>query len=700
MSELKKCASKQNTRTNADYLKHVIAVMQSDLRIETDVQNGEVVFSRAKRTPSDAPWTQSFDKALPASTKKKQRQQIRQHQRPPYHHQQQLQETQYYSKQQTQQQASIATTDALASVPSYFDQVQRQQDLENDFEGETDEDYDEEEKEEDSGSETNEDSEEEEMETYEGETSEEEDEESLPKVLHRPPNVKESVKKGEVKKSSGEDELDSGEESDDEDKSFLGTEDEKSKETSNTEENTTNTTKSPNNNAKRTKKKNKDATDDILDLESPEVQQERSQDLLFKKLIFGERSKSLQKSAKKLERGFSLGDRTFSRRFAEAAFFGRLTECPQSVVSMKSAARLAGAREGKPIRTEDFLDEGDCEVYLNTHEPFCLAAIGVQGAGKSHTMAVVLESCLLPCPYPKSQEIVRLKRPMTALVLHYDQNITSICEATGLISAIPALQQSLHASIALPREKMIVLVSPSYYLQRKKFYGDYCIVKPLLFSWANLTADHIKKIMRINEGDNQLYVASMLDLLRSYQRSAVVPEFQGFLDQVREICTIKTQAAPLLQRISLLEAFVAESQSNASIVSEGADLYSTLGPGCLVIADLTDPLLSSQEANGIFQVLTEQFRTVPAPESCGKLLALDEAHKFMDGEKSDGLSNAIVNAARLMRYVLKLLLFHLTQCFVLPFTLSTPFTHSLLHSFALSLLHFTPSLLRHYLNVC
>ena len=50
------------------------------------------------------------------------------------------------------------------------------------------------------------------------------------------------------------------------------------------------------------------------------------------------------------------------------------------------------------------------------------------------------------------------------------------------------------------------------------------------------------------------------------------------------------------------------------------------------------------------QVVTERFRRAPAPEGCGKLLALDEAHKFMDGLKSDGLSNTIVSAARMMRH--------------------------------------------------
>jgi DNA helicase HerA-like ATPase len=49
------------------------------------------------------------------------------------------------------------------------------------------------------------------------------------------------------------------------------------------------------------------------------------------------------------------------------------------------------------------------------------------------------------------------------------------------------------------------------------------------------------------------------------------------------------------------------------------------------------------------QVLVEQFRTTPL-QGCGKLLAVDEAHKFMTGQATDGLSDAIVNVARLMRH--------------------------------------------------
>jgi hypothetical protein len=175
-------------------------------------------------------------------------------------------------------------------------------------------------------------------------------------------------------------------------------------------------------------------------------------------------------------------------------------------------------------------------------------------------------------------------------------------------------------------------------------------VKPLLFNWSSLSADHIKKIMRIEEKDAQLYVAAMLDLLRKYQRDAVVPEFQGFIRQLQELCNVPSQGAALKQRIALLESLIAESECNSTLRSLGGDITSCVKAGVLVVADLTDPLLSSDEANGIFQVLTEKFRTCSVSRNCGKLLALDEAHKFMNGVRTDGLSNAIVNAARLMRH--------------------------------------------------
>eukprot|EP00617_Octactis_speculum_P009289 CAMPEP_0185790748 /NCGR_PEP_ID=MMETSP1174-20130828/157960_1 /TAXON_ID=35687 /ORGANISM="Dictyocha speculum, Strain CCMP1381" /LENGTH=456 /DNA_ID=CAMNT_0028485579 /DNA_START=1 /DNA_END=1371 /DNA_ORIENTATION=+ len=292
-------------------------------------------------------------------------------------------------------------------------------------------------------------------------------------------------------------------------------------------------------------------------------------------------------------------------------------------------------------------------LFLNTHEPFCLVTVGVQGGGKSHTLATVLEGCLIPC-----SPVVKLRSAMTAMVLHYDQNPNSVCEATGIISPAASVaklfgQGAGRQAPALPKEKLTVLVSPSFFKQRKAFYGDYCTVRPLLFEWSSLSADHIKKLMRVKAEDSQLYMAAMLDLLRRYQRKAVCPSFPDFLAEVQALCKVPGQDGPLKQRLALLESLIAESAMNQELRGSGVGLSEACRPGSLVVVDLTDPLLAKDEANAIFQVLTEQFRSLPQQQSGGKLLVLDEAHKFMNAAGAgghDGLSNAIVESARLMRH--------------------------------------------------
>ena len=71
-------------------------------------------------------------------------------------------------------------------------------------------------------------------------------------------------------------------------------------------------------------------------------------------------------------------------------------------------------------------DEDEDEIYLNTHEPFCMVTVGVQGAGKSHTTAAALEGCLIQ--HDILSDVIKLRKPMTALVLHYNSNPTTNCE--------------------------------------------------------------------------------------------------------------------------------------------------------------------------------------------------------------------------------------------------------------------------------
>jgi hypothetical protein len=202
---------------------------------------------------------------------------------------------------------------------------------------------------------------------------------------------------------------------------------------------------------------------------------------------------------------------------------------------------------------------------------------------------------------------------------------------------------------------MVVLVSPTYFHQRARFYGPSVDVRPLLFDWQSLTADHLKRIMRVSDGDTQpLYIFSLLTLLRRYQRSAQRPSWAVFVEEVKKLCSVQGQGAPLDQRLALLSSLVRGSADNVDIAARSASLPDVAAAGTLVIVDMTDPLLSAVEANGVFQVLVEQYRALPlfhtGGGAAGKLLALDEAHRYMDGSSTDGLSASIVNAARLMRH--------------------------------------------------
>ena len=201
----------------------------------------------------------------------------------------------------------------------------------------------------------------------------------------------------------------------------------------------------------------------------------------------------------------------------------------------------------------------------------------------------------------------------------------------------------------LDGDKLLVLCSPSNYLQRRRFYEGACECRPLLFRWSRLNAAQIKMLMRLDESSPQLYVAVMLDKLRGYQRRGKVPKFDDFVAEFKEACS-GNQCSPVEQRFQLLSALVYESKENEDIREEGCDLADVMAAGRMVVADLTDPMMSPAEANGVFQVLLATFRCKQV-DGAGKLVAFDEAHRYMglNGE-SDALAREITDCARLMRH--------------------------------------------------
>ena len=257
---------------------------------------------------------------------------------------------------------------------------------------------------------------------------------------------------------------------------------------------------------------------------------------------------------------------------------------------------------------------------------------------------------MIPTPIPAEEPLVDLVRPMAGLVFHYNKAETAICETTGMVETNSRVSDILQGILDTNLKKVVVLVSPTYYQQRKHFYGSdpkYRVL-PLLFKWSKLTAVQLKKLMKLDDRDNQLYVGLMLSKLRGYQRRGELPPFDRFCKEMLDEVESKSQEGPLRQRIAVLEQFVLESQSEADRL-EQEDLANLMESGTLVVCDLTDPMLSPVDANGVFQVLLEQFRLKKL--DCGKIVVCDEAHKYFGASSSsDGFSSVIVETARTMRH--------------------------------------------------
>jgi len=172
-----------------------------------------------------------------------------------------------------------------------------------------------------------------------------------------------------------------------------------------------------------------------------------------------------------------------------------------------------------------------------------------------------------------------------------------------------------------------------------------------LFSWRKLTASQLKSLMRIANNDEMpLYMSRMLDILRRIQKSGKIIPFGDFKSLIQEENFLKQQSAPLEMRLQILESFLKESDQNMSLNFDSISLSELfLTPNTIVVSDLTDPMLSPQEASGVFQVLLSQFLSLDSKN--GKLVVFDEAHKYMiPNSRNDELTMTILSTVRQMRH--------------------------------------------------
>ncbi|KFY68290.1 hypothetical protein V496_01210 [Pseudogymnoascus sp. VKM F-4515 (FW-2607)] len=279
-----------------------------------------------------------------------------------------------------------------------------------------------------------------------------------------------------------------------------------------------------------------------------------------------------------------------------------------------------------------FID--DPRVFFNVVAPSSTFICGSQGSGKSHTLSCLLENCLIP------SDANKLPRPLTGLVFHYDTFISdeggSPCEAAYL-SSNSNLKNTYNAF------KNIT-------------------VEPLRISEENLNTKRMLDLMAVSRGDGPmpLYIHAVNRILREMrieqQEMGTGFSYAIFKDRIDGTEMSPAQLSPLAQRLDTLESFMPNTQTGAKLSRKKGKPVRQYGndwaskPGTLTIVDLSCPCVTAERACSLFNMCLSIF--VEQSMKIGKVIALDEAHKFMtESAEAQTLTETLLSTIRLQRHL-------------------------------------------------
>ncbi|KAF4454844.1 hypothetical protein F53441_2714 [Fusarium austroafricanum] len=201
------------------------------------------------------------------------------------------------------------------------------------------------------------------------------------------------------------------------------------------------------------------------------------------------------------------------------------------------------------------LDE-PVRLFHNVSAPSSVFICGSQGSGKSHTLATLLENCLVP-----SAASV-LHRPLAGLVFHYDSIVS---DAGGLPCEAAFLSSNKHVAVR-------VLCPPTNTATIKKVYASLpnVSVHELRFSQDNLNTKRMLNLMVASSGQNgkmPLYLHTVMPVLRELrikqQQRGGGFDYKEFKGAMKDEPLTKEQSAPLQQRLDTLESFMVKQDTDA-----------------------------------------------------------------------------------------------------------------------------------------
>ncbi|KAF1962516.1 hypothetical protein CC80DRAFT_522292 [Byssothecium circinans] len=275
-------------------------------------------------------------------------------------------------------------------------------------------------------------------------------------------------------------------------------------------------------------------------------------------------------------------------------------------------------------------------LFINTNTPFSAFICGVQGSGKSHTTACIMENALIP-----SKNLGKLQNPLSALVFSYghfsgDGSGYSVSEAAFLAAPHPKMPGGAHV------KKVNVLVSPSNFVRISKLYLRIpnVTVSPFKLKPWNLDIDVMLTLMNVSEsGEPPLYMAQVTQILRKMATSGGPFNYMAFKTTLRQQKFNPAQVNMLQMRLNLLESFLDLDNSCPE---------PKFTPGEITIMDMSCPFVDPNTACILFRIGLQRYLQSDSP---GKMIVLDEAHKYMlnvPGAKA--LNETLLTTIRLQRH--------------------------------------------------
>ncbi|MCJ1353992.1 MAG: hypothetical protein MMC33_003979 [Icmadophila ericetorum] len=308
-----------------------------------------------------------------------------------------------------------------------------------------------------------------------------------------------------------------------------------------------------------------------------------------------------------------------------------LEKCDGSLIPQYS---LLGSAN---VKVEGTFDPAASRLFLNCNVPFSTFICGVQGSGKSHTTSCIIENCLIPSP-----TLGVLQKPMSALLFQWSENSSRLnftpSEAAFLAS--PSAQFFGHSTV----KSITVLASPSNIINLRAMYEKIpnVTVKPFLLRPKDLDISTILTLMSVdNTQSTPLYMAQITRILRDMATKFEGPfNYAFFRRSVDNTDFDSKQREFLNQRLGLLESFLDMNNKTKTPAFQ---------PGTITILDLTCPFVDANTACVLFKIGLNMY--LDSNPLVGKLLAVDEAHKYMtDTPASKALTESLLTIIRQQRH--------------------------------------------------